>query len=271
MANVIPNVVNWSVTPVNGQANYFTLMNTWLSESTTVISSLDTAIDSMNISVSEVNDNTILAETARDESVVARDEAVSAIATLTAGSIDDTTIATNKAYSNSKVNDLLDNKANSSDLDLKIDKDINSLTSKIIPVDNDELLIADSVTLFSLKKLSWNNLKATLLTYFDTLYSRTTSIFGIGQNWQDVTASRSAGVTYTNTTGKPIYVSITQNQNNAASATLTIDGIIVSYSANKNTNNTNGLGMFVCGIVPNNSTYLYNQSASTVVVWGELR
>jgi hypothetical protein len=30
--------------------------------------------------------------------------------------------------------------------------------------------------------------------------------FGVGQSWQDVKASRALGTTYTNTTGKPIYV-----------------------------------------------------------------
>lgn len=32
--------------------------------------------------------------------------------------------------------------------------------------------------------------------------------FGIGQTWQDVTASRALGTTYTNSTGKPIQVSV---------------------------------------------------------------
>ena len=32
--------------------------------------------------------------------------------------------------------------------------------------------------------------------------------FGVGQTWQDVTASRAKGTTYTNSTGKPIQVSV---------------------------------------------------------------
>ena len=32
--------------------------------------------------------------------------------------------------------------------------------------------------------------------------------FGVGQTWQDVTASRALGTTYTNSTGKPIQVSV---------------------------------------------------------------
>lgn len=45
-----------------------------------------------------------------------------------------------------------------------------SATSKTTPVDADELPIVDSASSWSLKKLTWANLKATLKTYFDTLY-----------------------------------------------------------------------------------------------------
>ncbi|WP_395406351.1 hypothetical protein ACHMW6_06700 [Pseudoduganella sp. UC29_106] len=43
-------------------------------------------------------------------------------------------------------------------------------TSKTTPVDADELGIVDSAASNVLKKLTWANLKATLKTYFDTLY-----------------------------------------------------------------------------------------------------
>lgn len=43
-------------------------------------------------------------------------------------------------------------------------------TSKVTPVDADELPLADSATSYGLKKLLWSNLKATLKTYFDRLY-----------------------------------------------------------------------------------------------------
>src|SRR6185295_19787124 len=43
-------------------------------------------------------------------------------------------------------------------------------TSKSTPVDNDELSLVDSAASNVLKKLTWANLKATLKTYFDTLY-----------------------------------------------------------------------------------------------------
>jgi hypothetical protein len=48
---------------------------------------------------------------------------------------------------------------------------IHAATSKATPVDADELALADSAASWGLKKLTWANLKATVKTYFDTLYS----------------------------------------------------------------------------------------------------
>lgn len=50
---------------------------------------------------------------------------------------------------------------------------IHAATGKTTPVDADELALVDSAALNVLKKLTWANLKATLKTYFDTLYSAT--------------------------------------------------------------------------------------------------
>ena len=41
-------------------------------------------------------------------------------------------------------------------------------------------------------------------------------VFGVGQTWQDVTATRALGVTYTNSTGKPIQVSVVVRDDNGA-------------------------------------------------------
>lgn len=56
---------------------------------------------------------------------------------------------------------------------------INGATSKTTPVDADELPLVDSAASNVLKKLSWANVKATLKTYFDTLY-QTIITFGTG-------------------------------------------------------------------------------------------
>jgi hypothetical protein len=46
----------------------------------------------------------------------------------------------------------------------------NAATSKAIPSDADEVPLTDSTSAFSLKKLTWGNLKATLQIFFDSLY-----------------------------------------------------------------------------------------------------
>lgn len=48
---------------------------------------------------------------------------------------------------------------------------IHAATGKTTPVDADELVLSDSADTWALKKLTWANIKATLKTYFDTLYA----------------------------------------------------------------------------------------------------
>ena len=58
MANIIiPPVINWSVTPQNGTEDYFNKMNTWLAESTVVISSFNQSIVKINEANQEVSQN----------------------------------------------------------------------------------------------------------------------------------------------------------------------------------------------------------------------
>lgn len=58
MANIIiPPVINWSVTPQNGTEDYFNKMNTWLTESTVVISSFNQSIVKINEANQEVSQN----------------------------------------------------------------------------------------------------------------------------------------------------------------------------------------------------------------------
>jgi len=97
---------------------------------------------------------------------------------------------------------------------------------------------------------------------------------GGGQTWQDVKASRALATTYTNSTGKPIFVSIAVVWGNATgSVTLTIDGIIVQkFWSNPDSSD---MSLSVSAIVPNGSTYSVaqtsNVAAGVIEYWAELR
>lgn len=83
---------------------------------------------------------------------------------------------------------------------------------------------------------------------------------GVGQTWQNVTSSRSVGVTYTNNTGKPIQVMI--NHNFGQYGAITIGGIELPMADGDTYS-------FFNFVVPNGSTYRINNGA--FVVWAELR
>jgi hypothetical protein len=87
--------------------------------------------------------------------------------------------------------------------------------------------------------------------------------FGIGQTWQNLTASRANGVTYTNSTGKPIMVSTEFTPQGGG--TITVDGLNTVYGASV-VNNSNGGCVTV---VPSGSTY--SASNPTLIAWHELR
>jgi hypothetical protein len=150
---------------------------------------------------------------------------------------------------------------------INFDLNINELSAKTTPDDADEFVIANSASSFSLKKLSFTNLKATLLAYFDTLYSRTSTIFGVGQTYQDLTASRAYGVTYTNTTSKPIVVYVNSEFTSSGSATLTINGVLIPETFAQ----ISGIVFrsVAFGIVPPGGTY--SATGNTLTKWVELR
>jgi Flp pilus assembly protein TadG len=94
-----------------------------------------------------------------------------------------------------------------------------------------------------------------------------TKPLGVGQTWQNVTASRTAGVTYTNTTGRPIMVSL---RSGYYGVEFTVDGVSRGGSS------SNGAGSNYAGVtfvVPNNSTYsaIRASQAGNIDLWHELR
>ena len=91
---------------------------------------------------------------------------------------------------------------------------------------------------------------------------------GIGQTWQDVKASRAIGTTYTNSTARPIMVSIVASVNAGVENTLSVDGVVVSYTSV----GVIGNGLPLTAIVPPGSSYvLTNTGGTSIFHWAELR
>lgn len=95
------------------------------------------------------------------------------------------------------------------------------------------------------------------------------SSIGVAQTWQDVTASRASGTTYTNTTGKPIQLSIVSGYSTSQSLTVVIGGVTVFAGSTTlvsgNTNSVTVTGL----VVPSGMTYSVTVTAG--FVWKELR
>lgn len=97
-------------------------------------------------------------------------------------------------------------------------------------------------------------------------YSKTETdgkIIGIGQTWQNVAASRSIGVTYTNSTGKSIFVIALPGD--AGVHEFYVDAVKVDALYV-----TAGTGAGMCVIVPNGSTYRVT-GGTNINTWAELR
>jgi hypothetical protein len=100
----------------------------------------------------------------------------------------------------------------------------------------------------------------------------TSAVIGIGQTWQDVTASRAFSTTYTNSTGKPIMVAV-QGVSAGASGnkavTFYIDTFAITTNGFYSTTGNNYPNITV--IVPNGSTYKVEPDSVSLGKWWELR
>jgi hypothetical protein len=91
---------------------------------------------------------------------------------------------------------------------------------------------------------------------------------GVGQTWQNVTGSRSAGTTYTNSTGNPIMISISISGPASTSInSLTVGGVLVGYVSGDDNLNPR---QTISSIVPNGSNYVFS-TGCPIISWAELR
>jgi hypothetical protein len=96
---------------------------------------------------------------------------------------------------------------------------------------------------------------------------QTLSEIGVGQTWQDLSGSRSAGITYTNTTGKPISLFLVIKDEGVSGFTFSIDGISLTYATLENLQSES-----ISLVIPNGVQYGNLQlNGNNIGHWLELR
>ena len=143
-------------------------------------------------------------------------------------------------------------------------------TISLIKKDGVSAGVIDSAGLFNNTVTSTNTNQAltaaqgkVLKDLADTKLTATSALGGTGQSWQS--PSRLLGTTYTNSTGNPIYVSVTVGLN--AGATMT--GIVNGFAVCKGFAQQSASQAWSGFIVPNGATY--SVTASSLTGWVELQ
>ena len=90
---------------------------------------------------------------------------------------------------------------------------------------------------------------------------------GVGQTWQNVTASRASGVTYTNTTGRPIMICVGTSGPGSAGIEVIVNGL--PSIGNTTSSYTGTDRSSVCVVIPNTNTY--SIVAEGTLIWLDLR
>lgn len=97
-------------------------------------------------------------------------------------------------------------------------------------------------------------------------------VLGMGQAWQEVTASRAVDITYTNTSGKPIQLSVLFMSTSAANTTV---GLFVNGVPLYGTHAAFAGNAVPCvpAIIPPGATYVLTVYGGTATLnrWSELR
>ena len=118
-------------------------------------------------------------------------------------------------------------------------------------------------------------LSGSLATFSDGFaQDKTTNSYalGVGQTWQNVTASRGLITTYTNSTGRPIMVAITTTPGVSVALVLRINsfGASVDLDTSYNSAHTDGSPGF-CVVIPIGAVYSIPASNWPFSRWFELR
>lgn len=108
------------------------------------------------------------------------------------------------------------------------------------------------------------------------LWFSTGTGLGFGQEWVNVTGSRAVGVTYTNSTNKPIMVSATVSgttPNSTVSIALLVGSPAVGVGINALVTNANPTqwSIYCQGVVPPGQPYKLDAVQGSLLAWSELR
>ncbi|ELB3894590.1 hypothetical protein RHF43_003894, partial [Morganella morganii] len=107
-------------------------------------------------------------------------------------------------------------------------------------------------------------------------YPLTSSVFGIGQKWQDVTKERQGGVVYNNNTGRPICVFVRTKKRETPHA-LGVGGTVQGIAVGGSWAGANGqeIELSCFFIVPHGHNYsadsFLGNSGNFIGYWSELR
>jgi len=94
-------------------------------------------------------------------------------------------------------------------------------------------------------------------------------MLGVDQSWQNVTASRLRNTTYTNTTAKPIFLSISVRDLGNDNPLDLVVGNVVAVRLDEMAGSTAGF-IQITAIVPAGQTYRLN-TLNVLSYWAELR
>lgn len=95
---------------------------------------------------------------------------------------------------------------------------------------------------------------------------------GNGQNWQNVTGSRSAGVTYYNTSGRSILVnvSLAQLSTSNVQSELKVNGVVVANSSQSG-GAVSAVANTMTALIPIGGSYLVTSFLAGLLSWVEMK
>lgn len=100
--------------------------------------------------------------------------------------------------------------------------------------------------------------------------ARADSVVGVGQSWQDVTGARLASTNYTNTTSRPIVVSVIPGDALRNELLLAVSGVEVQRMAIASGSVHQAISS-VTAIIPPGATYMISLGSGSISKWSELR